>query len=650
MSKLAKRLSVLCCALVALIALVAGVVALPAPAKAETPVVTISEKAEVRLYGEQGLRFIVTVNKAEVEKLTADDGAYAGYTASVGALLIPTDMLGENALTVATENVLNIPLVNRKTDGDTIKYNAVLTKIPESQMSTAITATAYVAFAMDGVQTEYVYAETSTEKSIAQVAKDFYLSGDADDEELEILADMLKVTDYELAIDKAIYQVAKGDSFDVNVIANELGFIPNDIVVTSDNAEVASVSGLTVTGVANGTANITVTSGDQVKTAIVHVDENYLETFDNASIVESVSHKWFNENFKCETTAEYLDEYEGEYGVLKVTGISSFDQNAGINFGFGVALKEVYKQSGYTLKYRVEQISDENGNVRPGVRYLSVDDGFRYENETSTWLPDNSPWQTTNADKYGQWITQYCAPSGDTTKDLLGFTVSTVGKVDGVFGGWAIYIAFAMDGDQTANVPDFSKDLAINKIKSELKDGELLNCDSDDYKYLVSYYDHVDEARAGTVNNAAEVKVEVEVLDKYEGEQSVLKISGSQATNSSSINLCVGITLPKAYTNGYTIRWRIEEQDASNLSIRYITVDDGFRYANDSSYLYDQVWSQWGGLSSTVDGRYNTWHTTYCSSASDTTKDKLGFVFSTLNKGGWTLYISYVMDGDTTNA
>ena len=63
MSKLAKRLSVLCCALVALVALVAGVVAMPAPAKAQTPVVTISEKAEVRLYGEQGLRFIVTVNK-----------------------------------------------------------------------------------------------------------------------------------------------------------------------------------------------------------------------------------------------------------------------------------------------------------------------------------------------------------------------------------------------------------------------------------------------------------------------------------------------------------------------------------------------------------------------------------------------------------
>ena len=649
MSKLAKRLSVLCCALVALVALVAGVVAMPAPAKAETPVVTISEKAEVRLYGEQGLRFIVTVNKAEVEKLTADDGAYAGYTAKVGALLIPTDMLGDNALNVQTENVLNIPLENRKTDGDTIRYNAVLTKIPESEMNTAITATAYVAFELDG-DVQYVYAETCAEKSIAQVAKEFYLSGDADDEELEILADMLKVADYELAIDKAVYQVAKGDSFDVRVIANELGFIPNDIVVTSDNTEVASVSGLTVTGVANGRANITVKSGDQVKTAIVHVDENYLATFDNAAIVESVSHQWWNENFKCATTVEYLDEYEGEYGVLKVTGISSYDQNGPVNFGFGVALKEAYKQSGYTLKYRVEQISDENGNVRPGVRYLSVDDGFRYNNDTSTWLPTNASWQTTNADKYGQWITQYCAPSGDTTKNLLGFSVSTVGNVDGVFGGWAIYLSFVMDGDQTANIPNFSKDLAISKIKGELKDGELLNCDSDDYKYLVTYYDHVDKARAGTMDNDSGLKVDVDVLDEYKGESGVLKISASQ-TVSGSINVCIGIELPKDYTNGYTLRWRVEEQDASKPSIRYQSNDDGFRYSVTESYhLYGGTETAWGGLVTVTDDRYDTWHTEYCYSQYDTTKDKLGFVFSTLNQGGWTLYISYVMDGDTTNA
>ena len=109
-----------------------------------------------------------------------------------------------------------------------------------------------------------------------------------------------------------------------------------------------------------------------------------------------------------------------------------------------------------------------------------------------------------------------------------------------------------------------------------------------------------------------------------------MKISASQ-TVSGSINVCIGVALPKAYTNGYTLRWRVEEQDASKPSIRYLTVDDGFRYANDSSYLYDQVWSKWGGLTGSVDDRYNTWYTTYCSSTADNTKDKLGFVFSTLN-------------------
>ena len=208
-----------------------------------------------------------------------------------------------------------------------------------------------------------------------------------------------------------------------------------------------------------------------------------------------------------------------------------------------------------------------------------------------------------------------------------------------------------MDGDQTTAIAETEKAVAIKDITNSLKGDELATFDSEGYVYLVSYYDDVNEARAGTVNNDSRVKVEASVLDEYEGESGVLKICGYQATNSNPINICVGIALPKTYTNGYTIRWRVEENDSTKACIRYLSLDDGFRYNATSFFLYGGKETQWGGLTTVTDNRYNNWHTEYYNMQNnDTTKDKLGFVFSTLNQGGWTLYLSYVMDGDTTNA
>ena len=662
MKNLSKKLGILIVAVIAFFSITVGALQLSKPVKADaivetTNVITLLDKVQVRFPNtgkEMGMRFVFTVDDAEYDKLISEYDS-----ASLGAILIPSDLLGESELTVDADNVLNVDLVNHNTnvDKETQKsistYNAVLWNIPTSQYEREISTRGYIKL-VKGSDIKYLYTEITAQRSIAQAMTMILNLEDIDTDEYDYVNNLLEQNLGTVSLDKQVYSIATGQTATVEVLGNKYGYeltadyLAGNATLTSDNEDVVVIENCnTIRAVADGVANITLKLGDIEKTAIVQVDSDYVATFEEENCVETVSHYYKNDNFKGSTTVEYLDEYEGEYGVIKITGMSNYGENGPINFGFGVTLPEAYQESGYTLRYRVEKISDEYGNVRPGVRYISVDDGFRYNDATSAWLPSNASWQTTNADKYGQWITQYCAPSGDTTKDKLGFVVSTVGNVDGVFGGWAIYLSLVMDGDQIANIPDFGKEIAIENIKGELKDGELLNCDSDAYKYLVSYYDHVDEARAGTANNDPNVKVGVEVLDEYAGEESVLKISGSQATGSEPINICVGIALPNAYTNGYTIRWRIEEQDEAKPSIRYVSVDDGFRYNATSFFLYGGTETKWGGVATVTDDRYDTWHTEYYNKQqNDTTKDKLGFVFSTRKQGGWTLYISFVMEGD----
>ena len=383
--------------------------------------------------------------------------------------------------------------------------------------------------------------------------------------------------------------------------------------------------------------------------------------FDSLAYAEIVSAVDISgRDFVATVNSEYLEEYQGEKGVLKINAFSY----AGYAIGISVKLPKGYKESGYTLKYRVEKFTDANTGVEhPSVRYISVDDGLRYDNDTSHWLISGSGLWYNFPERFNTWHTEYCDMTNkDTTKDKLGFVISPEEKkiIDGetYYGACTIYLSFVMDGDQREYIKELENQVAIEAIKNALKGNELATFDSDAYKNLVSYYDHVDEARAGTVNNDPNVKVEVEVLNEYAGEESVLKISGSQATGSEPINICVGIALPNAYTNGYTIRWRIEEQDEAKPSIRYVSVDDGFRYNTTSFFLYGGNETPWNGRLSqnatytpVEDDRYDTWHTEYYNKhQNDTTKDKLGFVFSTRKQGGWTLYISYVMDGDTTNA
>ena len=372
----------------------------------------------------------------------------------------------------------------------------------------------------------------------------------------------------------------------------------------------------------------------------------YVADFDSLAYEELVTHHSKNANFAGSTKVEWLEEYQGEKGVLKVTGMSNWIDGY-LNFGFSINLPKKYTESGYTLRYRVEKVKTD-GVEHPSVRYISVDDGFRYDNNTSHWLVSASTsW--VGSDRFDKWYTEYCEPT-DTNKDKVCFTVSTeVRSSDGLYGGWIIYLSFVMDGDQREYIKELDNKAALDAIKNALKENELATFDSDDYVKLVTLHMGRGMTNYGVAISDA-VDYSVEILDTYQGENGVLKVSFSASKlGYSPFELSLGIDLPKTYTNGYTLKWRLEENDMENKSLRYLTLDEAFKYDwSNSHLLFDTQSSSWADK--TVEGLYDTWHTEYCAPKSDTLKNRLGFVASTKNVGGWTLYISYIMDGDTTNA
>ena len=372
----------------------------------------------------------------------------------------------------------------------------------------------------------------------------------------------------------------------------------------------------------------------------------YVADFDSLAYTELVTHHSKNANFAGSTKVEWLEEYEGEKGVLKVTGMSNWIDGV-LNFGFSINLPKKYTESGYTLRYRVEKVKTD-GVEHPSVRYISVDDGFRYDNNTSHWLIANTTW--VNSNRFDKWYTEYCTPA-DSNKDRICFTVSTeVRSSGGLYGGWVIYISFAMDGDQREYIKELDNKAALDAIKNALKGDELATFDSADYTKLVTLHKGRGTTNYGVAISDS-VDYSVEILDTYQGESGVLKISFSASKlGYSPYELSIGISLPKAYTkDGYTLKWRLEESDMENKSLRYITVDESFKYDwTNSHLLFDTQSSSWADK--TVTGLYDIWHVEYCTPKTDTVKNRLGFVTSTKNVGGWSLYISYIMDGDTTNA
>lgn len=229
---------------------VLAAVNLPVRAQENAGTFAMETGAEIRLEEPSGLRFITKVDQAFIDGL---EEANPDAEITFGTEIVPA----------GREDVdpLDIPqTVWAEESTETVKcFKAVLTKIPDTQYLTKLTATAY--YAVDGVKT---YVSNPQTRSVAYVASAALAAGQEDPV-------------YTAIVDKAVSAISLGEDFSLNVgdektLAAE-GAEGLVVKFSSDNDEIATVdeNGV-VRAVGTGTANITAALGSRTDSVAVTVN------------------------------------------------------------------------------------------------------------------------------------------------------------------------------------------------------------------------------------------------------------------------------------------------------------------------------------------------------------------------------------------
>lgn len=217
----------------------------------------------VRLSAPAGLRF-----QSKVDDVFVEDGA------SFGTLIIPKGVLGDEALTVETQSVRDIPQTKWATDSvrennpqdyeEGCEYfNAVLTGIPAEHYDEIMVARSYAY--LNGA---YYYSE-QVERSIAQVAAYAIQDGYTN----SVLYDYVDTAMAgETLIMEDQIQIKEGHSYQLNLTGNK-GYA---VVWQSSNESIATVdrNGKVIARRA-GTITITAKVGNKFTECIVVVKENW---------------------------------------------------------------------------------------------------------------------------------------------------------------------------------------------------------------------------------------------------------------------------------------------------------------------------------------------------------------------------------------
>lgn len=273
-----------------------------ASGSAETEIALETYGASVRTAAPAGLRFI-----SSIPKTVKESGTF-------GTLIIPKEILGENALNHNSDTVdavqLNyeeIPqtkwsteavkeLSNFAFDENREYFNAVMTEIPENHYATELVACAYAL--IDGV---YYYSEPVA-RSIGWTAASA-LADNATGELLEEYVD-LALVDETLAMEENIL-MSTGETQTLN-LAGSKGY---PVIWSTSNEFVATVDSKgTLTAVSEGKAYITARLGSKEWKCEVTVSDAALT---GTSLIEITA-----DNYTQKVNADLRDGVEG-HGILE---------------------------------------------------------------------------------------------------------------------------------------------------------------------------------------------------------------------------------------------------------------------------------------------------------------------------------------------
>lgn len=381
-------------------------------------------------------------------------------------------------------------------------------------------------------------------------------------------------------------------SDDTTADLNSVEFVYDATELTVDE------KAFTVTPLKAGELTLTAKVADQTATLIVNsgVPEGYLATFDGEAWVNIISAPndtyYFDETGEMEV--EYLENFQGETGVIKVTGRLNL-----VNGGVVVKLALPKAHSGkYSIKFWVAETEKNPGLI-----------GFSHTAVLSRI--ENCFWYSSTLPENNRWHTKVITTSADTSAVYFEAANATGAYLE-------VYFAFIMDGD--------IKEVAKPTVAKDLGDSEIANFDSSLYEYLLV-----------TANASNLGTVSVEYLDKYEGETGVLKVTMKHDTVGGADASWV-LNLPKAYETGYTIKYRLEDLVVNNAAVDKVATIR-WRYANADATVEN-------GVNKETSFVYDMWHAKYIEAPNATCKDAISFY--SYGGGGVVMYISGVYNGDNT--
>ena len=343
-----------------------------------------------------------------------------------------------------------------------------------------------------------------------------------------------------------------------------------------------------------------------------YIDKTGFESYDIAPIDNSAYTYLFNANDfashrkATSVTAEYLDEYKGEKGVVKVTSI-----NNATTFAIGDIVMNLPKRApqGLTLRMLVESSDAAT------IRFLQPHTEYGVEEvKNQTPMADikvTDTWQ----DYFLNYANNYDAKNNDRI-DIM-FQGGKAGSSN------VVYFAFVMDGDQRTMLKTLAFKPLQNQLATGLGEGYLADFSSADYAGLV--------VKSMTKEDYQPADMSVEYLTEYESEQNVIKIELTANAKGYADFL---VMLPKAYSNGYTLRYYFESDTLSAWPLRPFS---------DTDISATGGVDKWGCL------KTSAWLDVYVSDTGYTSYlDAVSLRINGTPSGTGTIYLAWVKDGNQT--
>ena len=390
-------------------------------------------------------------------------------------------------------------------------------------------------------------------------------------------------------------------SSDTNLDTDTVTYLYNEeeVIVDAKNK--------TVTPLVTGSISIMATTVARIAEMQINVTvpEGYLATFDNELYTQMITQPSPREYyFEGGIKTEYLENFQGEKGVVKVTG----KVNGGNGSGYIKLALPINHRGMYTIKFMVAKTE-----LNPGLIGFMDYNGSKYDRVNGSF------WYSENVPTSGVWYTKTVTVTGNT--DAVYFEAG-----NGQNSYLEVYFAFIMDGDKTSEVVAADKAVLANTLEVN----EIANFDSGLYLGFLSKPD------ANIVKNysADIVKNKTDSLGSVRENALMLK-----GTFSSSWNFVV-LSLPKTHSGSITIEFMVPETITDPVAFTDKTGGDG----NGNLSFYYKTYQSGAQNYYSV----GTWNRKTINISGDAYADSIAIGTVNQTAGNFEIYISGIWDASQT--